>query len=178
MTALAVRTTDERSAIDTVLDFAEEAFEKAGDGDLYAAANVAAKRAVLAKLISGPLWDEFGVQFVATFLKTKRFHVLRRWSAGRYASDDQSAAAPDPDRRSPLDGMYAFDGRWVRLGDMARVALLGVAEERLKFAHGATVEARFLERLAKGLRGEQKVADKYSEDDIRRIRKEVEGEEE
>ncbi len=174
---MAVAVKDQASVFDKALDFVEDAFTNAGDGDLQAAARAAAMRCRRNGLISGPMWDEMGEHVLAHFFRLRRIHVLRRWSSGHRQDEDQAAHAADHRGADPADTLYFVSGSWARLGDLGRAALYQLRDARMAQATGLIVEARLFERLAKGLKGDDTVADRYSSADLLRIREEVEREE-
>jgi len=160
--------------MELVEDFAEQAFTNAGDGDLQAAARAAAIRAVSSGLVSGPLWDEAGAMIVAHFVRIHRFHLLRQRSQVQSTSGDQSRHDPES---SAMDVLYEVDGRWLPFGDLKRSAVLVLAEDRLKRSETLRIEARYHERIAKGMKLTETVRERYSDADLARIRKEVERDE-
>lgn len=138
MSAVAVRTpnTLDVEHLNTVLDWVADRFDADG---LYPACETAARRAVLAGLIYGPLWEEIGVATLAGLYRLRRIHPVRKPSAER-------------DPRDPYGTLWFYVPSvkdWKNLGDLTRKDCREIAADREMRRVASERERDFFEALAK-----------------------------
>jgi len=155
------------STLEMVLDWMDESF----DGNLPQAATLAAEKAQKARLISGPLWDEIGEQVLSQLYRLRRIHTQRRTAIK--AQPKEEKADPSPDVYSVW---HYVGGRYYFFGDMTKQDCQEVAAYYDSLSRANGLERDFLLQIADGLNDKQMVRDRYTPEEILKMREGLAGE--